>query len=482
MASLPSAETPMASSTSLRASTLMAVNSSLGSPPPGPPTPLTKYAKIQPAIAIKPKPLALAPSPKSAFNPRYDPAALSSSLLAEDVLGNINTLRRWVLPPRPRPGRRPTGVGGLSPPPPTKTTKKLKVQKRDDTKLARAASSPAPSLVLGASSGPIGVGLSTPRRLGLSASGQLLLKPFGNRPGYSGQTSTPSATPTAKLAATTAAPRDPEARPLQTAPPQVSELQTMYLARLKEQQLIRNYIEVLTNQIKELRFVQSGVITVDALNGDAGDKPKLAPLPRSELLDHINNVNDLDKFLAHLTTQSNVIHSVTKRFVGTAHNHESHLQLQIRYYLELRANSASSGLPRALESPQQVPESAPTLVAASFTPSLLRPLKMNLFDSEDDVIDVDILNEGDSLLPTADTLIPNPDVLLATGGLGERLKFDALLVAADTDFVTLSTSPEQKPAPALAPAKKAKKAGCGFCTADTPCVCFDADSIFGEPK
>ena len=45
-------------------------------------------------------------------------------------------------------------------------------------------------------------------------------------------------------------------------------MQMSYLSKLKEQEVIRNYIEVLTNQIKELSFVQNGVITFDALKSN----------------------------------------------------------------------------------------------------------------------------------------------------------------------------------------------------------------------
>lgn len=295
----------------------MGVSTSLGTQPS-----LAKYAKIQPAVAIKPKPQAAL---KSTFNPRYNPPLLDEQ--------NINTLRKWVLPPRPRPGRKPTGPVLEE----RTTKKKLKGhEKAVATPLRRTESAPAP------------------------------------------------------------------------APSDVLELQLAYLARLKEQELMRNYIEVLTDQIKELRFVQSGVITFDALN--SGQAPTAAASLPAEQLDHINNIRDLDAFLAHVTTQLNVIHSVTKRFDGG-------LQLQIRHYLELRAKHH-----RPAEPTQAAP---PVAAASSFTPSLLRPLQMNLFEEE--VIDVDVLDE----LPAE-------------------------------------------------PAEMPRRKGCGFCSGDTPCLCFDAESVFGE--
>lgn len=462
-------DTPLAASTSLRTSTSM-VNNASGSSIHQSPQAATKYAKIQPAIAIKPKPNVQAPASKPAFNPRYDPTALSTAnLLHDEAQGNINTSRKWVLPPRPRPGRKPTSAAPVNtsvPPDKSLFKKKLKVQKRDDplpsSSLALLMSPGAGSLSAAssqnASPGPIGLGLAKLLRIVGSPASQLLQ---AAEKGQVGQTMAKNG-----ISATNTNTKELDARPLQPALKQVVDLQLTYLAKLKEQELIRNYIEVLTNQIKELKFVQSGIITVDALNSDNGSKPKLPHLLPSEQIDRINNVNDLDKFLAHMTTQSNVIHSVTKKFVGNSLNQELHLQLQIRYYLELRAKNSKVGSGRSLESHRQQQGATPSTQTRSlFTPSLLRPLKMNLFDAEDEVIDVDILNEGDSLLP-------------ASGA--DKLKFDvALLTAADLDFLNLGNSPEQKPA--VVP-KKPKKIGCGFCNSETPCVCFDADNIFGEPK
>lgn len=464
----PTTDAPMAASTSLRTSTSMVNNVSGSSINQGPQN-ITKYAKIQPAIAIKPKPGVQAPTQKPAFNPRYDPTAQSTAnLLHDEALGNINTSRKWVLPPRPRPGRKPTATPAAPATPGTADKslfkKKLKVQKRDDQPptatlaalLAPGAGPPSFAAAQSVSPGPIGIGLAKLSRLVGSPTSQLI-----------------QSTSFEALAQTNGAANFKEnaeivSRPLQPALKQVADLQLTYLAKLKEQELIRNYIEVLTNQIKELKFVQSGVITVDALNSDGANKPKLPNLLPSEQIDHINNVNDLDKFLAHMTTQSNVIHSVTKKFVGNSLNQESHLQLQIRYYLELRARNSKLGPGRSLDSPKQLLSLAATPQSrSSFTPSLLRPLKMNLFDAEDEVIDVDILNEGDSLLPNL--------------GAADRLKFEVpSFNAADPDFLNLGASPEQKTA-AIAP-KKPKKIGCGFCNSETPCVCFDADNIFGEPK
>ena len=70
----------------------------------------TKYHKIQPAIAPKPMPASM--SQTSKFNPI--PTGKLSLLMNQlsfarpNDSSSLNTSRRWVLPPRPRPGRKPT--------------------------------------------------------------------------------------------------------------------------------------------------------------------------------------------------------------------------------------------------------------------------------------------------------------------------------------------------------------------------------------
>lgn len=387
----------MRTSTSLRASTSMAVHPSIGSTIM--PQPIAKYAKIQPAIAIKPKPSAAVAVTKPAFNPRYDPTT-SSALLHDGA--NINTLRKWVLPPRPRPGRKPSAPLTTTPVTERATKKKAKVQKRPEFE-------------------PAAEPIEEPRIAGLSGQNGIAQASGIGQAGFSGDPETLIAS------------RPPPAR-------KAEPLQASYLARLKEQELIRNYIDVLTDQIKELRFVQSGVITFDALN----DSTVPRTLQQSEQLDHINNIHDLDKFLAHMTTQSNVIHSVTKKFVDDQ-NQGSHMHLQILHYLELRAKHRGAvSTERPLSFLPKVAQAAP---APSFTPSLLRPLNLNLFDAEEDVIDVDF-NYDDQL---------------------DQLRFEK---EADSLLNLEPEKPVEK--------KKKLKMGCGFCSGDTPCLCFDADSIFGE--
>lgn len=134
-----------------------------------------------------------------------------------------------------------------------------------------------------------------------------------------------------------------------------------YLSKLKEQEVIRNYIEVLTNQIKELSFVQNGVITFDALKSNvkynnkkiltstttstgpgttgAGGIPTSSSSSstsssksRYDQLEAINNLNDLNKFLNYLTKSSNIIQSVKKNPGISSET----LNKQVDHYVEVR--------------------------------------------------------------------------------------------------------------------------------------------------
>lgn len=402
--------------------------SAAAGPGPGPePSPsLTKYAKIQPAIAIKPKPAAgtKPEGARSAFNPRYDPQLqqLPAAMLHDEALANINTLRKWVVPPRPRPGRKPVGAAAN----------------------AHAHAAKLPTATPGSSVSP-----TAPEP-----------------PGSSGTPPVALGSAISKKKAKVQNPAGPGASPLLTDLPlaapgrtikpaaalkSAADLQLVYLARLKEQELIRNYIDILTNQIKELKFVQSGVITFDALNSVETRQHKMPALQQSEQLEHINNVHDLDKFLAYLTTQSNVIHSVTKKFVGDSQSPASVLQ-QITQYLERRARQRT--LAKHANPRNGAPASSPISASTSFTPSLLQPLTMNMLDLEDDVIDVDT---GAADHPVVLLLAP-PE-----RGLAERHE--------SAKMAALDAGPERK---------SMRRIGCGFCGGDTPCLCFDADSIFGD--
>lgn len=451
-------DTPLQTSTSLRASTSMAVQTSIksedlqGSTSPGlhealPATSAhasTKYAKIQPAIAIKPKP---ASTPKSTFNPTYNQQTKPSSILNNESL--INTSKKWVLPPRPRPGRKPTA--GSSPgPEKTAPKKKCKVKREEASGVVPAPQEKAQD----------GSPVLAKRRLGCTSSASLTGVSGGSPQAISisrKSSATPiAATPASVSSASVSASGTPQSQP-ETSPGLSSEvpindLQKSYLARIKEQELIKNYIEVLTNQIKQLRFVQNGVITFDVLNDtcDTNVRAKKSLSTLSfELFDHINNIHDLDKYLAYLTTQLNVIHSVTKKIngvgVGKAPTKEStgSVMRQVRSYFDRRNQSLlSEG--SSLGAPE---------VSENFTPSLLRPLRMNTLESEENLV-VDIVGNNDALV-------------------GDRGRTDDIAQDLTVELMNLLHDGDAK----ATLRKKSKRAGCGFCTNDTPCVCLDSDTF-----
>lgn len=452
----------MQSSTSLRASTSMAVQTSINSEDS--PNPRgqgyngvlsnlpqaqasTKYANIQPAIAIKPKP---AGTPKSTFNPTYNQKSTKpASFLQNDSL--INTSRKWVLPPRPRPGRKPT-AGGSPGPEKTAPKKKPKVKREDTSNGAPAPlekSAEAPSTL-------------PKRRVGSASGASATVTGVSGGSPHAMLSKSPSSTPVAVTPAmassgSVTASSSPKCQAPNTSTTnpgmQVNELQRSYLARLKEQELIKNYIDVLTNQIKQLRFVQSGVITFDVLNDTSENnvrtKKQLSPLS-FELFDHINNIHDLDKYLAYLTTQLNVIHSVTKRInningigVGRADQPSGLVLRQVRNYLDRRSQSSLSPETSSLSTPE---------ASENFTPSLLQPLRMDTLDPEDNLV-VDIVSNNDALG-------------------GERGRLEETIPDLPVDLMNLLHD-DVKPVPE----KKPRKMGCGFCTNDTPCVCFDAENF-----
>lgn len=480
-----------------------------------------KYAKIQPAIAIKPKPVvangtAAAP-PKSKFNPRYQPASspLRQLFAAEDTpSANINTLKKWVLPPRPRPGRKPSAAQNLSLGLSDDERKLLSHKKH---KLLRTASSclekPARLmarllllilLILLLLPPPCGSLPSTPRSKSLSltpGSSSMATSVSAGSTGLSAAdykrlasvkpkpvAPLPHSSPTVKSETSDVPGLGKASQPLAALQKQVTDLQKTYLAKLKEQELVQNYIDILTNQIKELKFVQSGVITFDALDTSSSSRPQTTLSPPPDQLDHINNVRDLDAFLAHLTTQSNVIHSVTKKFVGDSLKEGSHIQLQIKHYLDLKANHTGSTSPFSKSNHVRGSQETVSMTAdhkainqasqdtyvpiepnpnkdskaeghkpnSFFTSSFLRPLNMNLFEQEDGIINVDVINERDPF----------------SGSVGsiEKRRLDSV-VQSDIDVLNGAQQLNSK---------GFKKIGCGFCSNENPCLCFDADSVFGE--
>lgn len=263
-----------------------------------------KYPRIQPAVAIKPKPVPIAVLPKPSNQPisTFDPNSRTSSL-KNDISLNINTSKRWVLPPRPRPGRKPTDecpkrkkpqkCGGTSA---SGTEGKDKIQSENTASSSNAHTTQATTTSAHTSTNP----------------------------SHTGHKCSPYTTPDSSSAS-------PVRLLLPTDSEEVNKLKLDYLAKLKEQQLILNYMEVINKQIEELKFVQSGVITFDALDGVQGSS-RHHQNRSPEQLEKINNINDLEKFLAFFTKSSNIIHSVTKKYMSLDLNE------QLEQYLELRDN------------------------------------------------------------------------------------------------------------------------------------------------
>lgn len=534
-----------------------------------------------PAIAIKPKPN-IAPAPISNQKASFDINSRCS--FKPDMSLNINTSKKWVLPPRPRPGRKPTSSSpvtaakspSLNPQSlQAKSPPKKKVgRKKEEFKSKKTQTPP-----LNASPTTCAMPISAPKKINLGkpaipinpnhSNGSLLNQPR-TRPDpkiNSSQAQAPAPAQAQEPPRAQAPPQVPLQVPAQhqvqaQAPPQVKaqdpaqvstpapppaaappqpirvsavtplmgkvatkpissisvkkeepkeavmpkgepaidedkknktgnkkktsdkndivNLQSTYLSKLKEQELIRNYIEVISNQIKELRFVQNGVITFDALN-DGNKTMESPPTPSTpisnsqsmissyEQLEKINNINDLNKFLAYLTKSSNIIHSVTKKYLNgdkiePANETEGNkiLEEQINYYLKIKSkykylknqevksieklkktkikNEAKQPSPTML-SPINSLNNTPAPMNQSpgvlFTPNLLKPINSKIYNEEDVIgFDNDIL---------------------------ENANQDNFFQDQNEIFQNLTNETTNK------------KKNCGFCTNDTPCFCFEFD-------
>lgn len=463
---------------------------------------ITKYAKIQPAVAIKPKPSGMPTGHRSSFNPQYDPQTSASTFFSDDSASNINVLRKWVLPARPRPGRKPVGTT------PPATAPNTSLSGEENRGLAKKR-------FKGPRNSPLAEGIPLPNSAGAgSPSGSAISSNVGNNSSaiLSSSSSGASATPGADTPGKTGS-LEPAVKPISK---QVCALQEAYLAKLKEQELIQNYIDTLLNQIKELRFVQSGMITVDALSSINDAKKKVSTLQTSDQLDQINNMRDLEKFLAHLTTQSNVIHSVTKKYLDEGTGARDQLQLQIEHYLRLRklhrdkngalatkagpvgatsmsrSGSTLSSVKSTVEGTQKSREknnsSNPVstgILTSNLSSNINNDLGSDLettMDTFNNTVDLGgkVANQDDSgaisntgvftpsLLRPLDIDMFEDDVLGAeTVNIFEKLKNDD----PELDFAPIFNQ-------ALALARK--KLACGFCSSETPCLCFDAENIFGD--
>lgn len=406
-----------------------------------------KYPNIKPAISIKPKPVPIAVSkPNNPVISNFD--MNSKSTLKNDISLNINTSKKWVLPPRPRPGRKPTANADDSGTDLSNSAcinskshknygkKKVKIGHNEAIKVEdneiRLNDGPHASKLADLNSDPVHV-------------------------------SKPAEKP------------DPN---------QVADLKMSYLSKLKEQELIRNYIDVINNQINELKFVQNGVITFDALNSDNATRQQRISqsntqvtrsttqskpaMSQYEQLEKINNLNDLNKFLAYLTRSSNIIHSATKKFIGD-NTTDSNLNNQIQNYLDMRATYKLSRNQELKEIQKAKHEKRPIKIgnrrnintSSMFIPTLLKPLNQNI-ESQDEIKvniveeDQTFVNQGEFL----DKLIikdePEEDIVRSNELIQEH---DEIEKSITKKTVLL---------------KKLKPFTCGFCTNEA-CLCLDSE-------
>ncbi|CAK9435461.1 uncharacterized protein LODBEIA_P01880 [Lodderomyces beijingensis] len=610
-----------------------------------------KYMKIQPAIA--PKPAGGAAPQTSRFNPIPD-GKLSISIKSASHGGadtkSLNTSKKWVLPPRPRPGRKPTAgeCDKISKTQPNPVKRKPKVEpttgaiatntlknEQPPKKVASAPQLPSPSVAMAmAKQQPMGVTdtkISAPAQNADISPKRIPLLPDSSPvsqsslPAAASASASASASEPKKLVvvptmhqttsasvpvATTSLPPPPSSntinthntanipnlsnlskpfnpsnatitvpkpqtpqtlKKLPTPPPpakpvdpaaHMTELKISYLSKLKEQELMRNYIEVLTNQIKELSFVQNGVITFDALKNNAKynqngmtNKRLTTTMTNSKIdqLDSINNLNDLNKFLGYLSKSSDIIRNAQKQTTagtttGATVNPPETINHQIEHYVKLRNrftemnnkriktpgsrklagktcnkenDESSSSSFQHSASPSSV--KSPT---TSFTPDLLHPLKAsNLFN--DPTIDYDMELQTATIAESPTSLrnstsskstdrnigiIPESSPNMGMDFFVDEHDFLNRLVLND-DYDVADMRKEElelgsveihgansmgvqegalNDGTGVVPEsqvdirqmnggnsdsliRKKFKFNCGFCTKDTPCLCFDSD-------
>lgn len=254
----------------------------------------------------KPIPIAVLPKPCAKIESKFNPNIKTNNTIK--LKHEIGLSKKWVLPPRPRPGRKPVnneeideeakkqhlkdlhkGVREMNVKDPIKP--KEKIEKKEHKIIAKE------------------------EKLDKIEIGEV-----------------PSSLMTTKES------------------PELSNLKMEYLSKLKEQLLINNYIGAINNQIKQLDFIKNGYMTLDTLNQlnlnkpdtssstmpNANITPELdSTIPRKNFndLETINNLNDLDVFLKYLNKSSNLINRVTKTY-----NSNENVNEQILKYLQLRAN------------------------------------------------------------------------------------------------------------------------------------------------
>lgn len=408
----------------------------------GRPTLGSKYARVQQPIAIKPTPIAVLPKTMKPSAVKFDVNAKSS--FHSDMPLNINTSKKWVLPPRPRPGRKPTtNVNEES----LESKNTVSIQSSSSIHQARN-----------------GTKLTSTKKKGKCKKDDTSINTEEHSPE---RAHTSLYSPSLESS-------------------NLIDLKVNFLVKLKEQELIRNYIEILNNQIKELKFVQNGVITFDVLNRDViPESPRYmnvntkasstkAPSGHSqyEQIEKINNLNDLNKFLAYLTKSSNIIHSATKKVSGDRANY-GNLNSQIKYFLERRLEykSKALGLRRienfeginsldnfCMESNQHAePISTTTNSKNAITPLLLRP----------------------SYLPSEQRFEPEVEIMRQDESLGPQFELlDRLSIKEDSDsgLPELDDIPKSVDGPYF-PKKTGSSSICNLCSAD-PCICLVTETDF----
>lgn len=307
-----------------------------------------KYPKIQPQ-PIKPntssfqplrksKPIAVLPKPcqktESKFNPNIKP---TTSIKLKNEIG---LSKKWVLPPRPRPGRKPVNIDD------DEATKRqnMKDIHRGVKEMNMKEKEKIPSSMAISSSS--------------STESPFLI------------TSSPIASPTT--------PDDPE----------FTKMKVDYLSKLKEQELINNYIEVINNQMKQLDFIKNGYMTHDTLNQI--NKPSITQQIQSTRnfkdLEGINDFEDLEKFLSYSITSSNLIHRVTKNYQDNSIND------QIMKYLKSRENFKTMNQ-KKIKTNKKVKCSKPETTGTS-TESKLNNFSSNLLN-ENNLFDKLIINNNE---------------------------------------------------------------------------------------
>lgn len=265
-----------------------------------------KYLKIQPAIAIKPKPVPIAMLPKPTQSYSFDP----TPTLKTSIQLNVNTSKKWVLPPRPRPGRKPTCLSisaedeqcvqsplveqpkKFSPKKKLKTTKYDEVSSESKAQIINQLQQQYPNAKRQHSHTTAAQSNSSPSHSIPSAMGS-----GKSNPTTTANTSTSNGNPNINN------------KPSVNTDSSVKNLKLYYLSKIKEQELVKNYIEVINKQIKELRFVQNGVITFDALNTN----DKKLPQYRSIMQTSTNSQHTLTMSLPRQQQQQQQIPSTNQQ-------------------------------------------------------------------------------------------------------------------------------------------------------------------------